>query len=62
MRFDDYEKELKNHLSDSITKQDQTATSPRLGAVYVANENYSLYVSYSEGFRPNSGADVNGRV
>lgn len=59
LRLDDSEKEFENLLSATATKQKQNVTSPRLGAVYVANDNISFYVSYSEGFRPNSGADIN---
>ncbi|MCY7295599.1 TonB-dependent siderophore receptor [Alteromonas sp. a30] len=62
LRFDDYQNELENHLNGSINKIQQTATSPRLGATYVANDNYTAYVSYSEGFRPNGGTDVNGNA
>lgn len=60
VRFDDFSLDSHNLRSDVVTSQDRSATSPRLGAVYVPNSNYSLYVSYSEGFRPNSGADING--
>ena len=60
LRFDDFSLDSHNLISDVVTSQDRSATSPRLGAVYVPNDNYSFYISYSEGFRPNSGADING--
>ena len=36
--------------------------SPQAGAVYEFGDNFSLYVSYGEGFRPNSGTDVNSNL
>ena len=55
LRFDDFEQEI-----NGVNTLDQTATSPRLGAVYLPNEQFSFYLSYSEGFSPNSGVDNDG--
>lgn len=55
IRFDDFEQDI-----NGVNTLDQTATSPRLGAVYIPNSNLSFYVSYSEGFSPNSGVDNDG--
>lgn len=60
IRFDDFSKDFTNYLSGAVTTQDQTATSPRVGLVYEASDLYTMYMSYSEGFRPNSGTDANG--
>ena len=57
LRFDDFKQQI-----NGTTTQDQTATSPRLGAVYIPNDNYSFYLSYSEGFSPNSGVDNDGNA
>ena len=59
-RFDDFSQDIENFMNGSVTSQDRTATSPRVGFVFEANSNFTFYTSYSEGFRPNSGADVDG--
>ncbi len=61
-RFDDYSRDFYNYLADSESSQSQTATSPRIGLVYEPSNLYTLYLSYSEGFRPNSGTDANGEA
>lgn len=60
LRFDDLSVDYFNYLADSQAGQSQTATSPRVGLVYEPSANYTVYLSYSEGFRPNSGVDSNG--
>ncbi|MBV1909909.1 MAG: TonB-dependent siderophore receptor [Kangiellaceae bacterium] len=60
IRFDDFEKVFTNLTNGNFDKQSQTATSPRIGLVYEASELYTMYVSYSEGFRPNTGIDFRG--
>ncbi|QJR81082.1 TonB-dependent siderophore receptor [Alteromonas pelagimontana] len=62
LRFDDYEKDYFNFLAGSETLQSQTAISPRIGVVYEASSFYTIYANYSEGFRPNSGTDINGNA
>jgi iron complex outermembrane receptor protein len=60
LRFDDFRQEITNRLSTSVSSSERSAVSPRFGLTYEASEHVSLYASYAEGFRPNSGADVNG--
>ena len=60
LRFDDFSRDFSDYLSDAYTSESQTATSPRVGLVYEPSNLYTLYLSYSEGFRPNSGTDANG--
>ena len=60
IRFDDFDQEFSSYQTGATTTQSQTATSPRVGVVYEASALYTLYASYSEGFRPNSGADFQG--
>jgi iron complex outermembrane receptor protein len=60
LRYDDFSQEIKNRANGTTSKQDQTQTSPRAGISFDATPNLTLYGSYSEGFRPNSGADFNG--
>ena len=61
-RFDDYSRDFYNYLADSESSQSQTATSPRIGLVYEPSNLYTLYLSYSKGFRPNSGTDADGEA
>ncbi|MEC7689238.1 MAG: TonB-dependent siderophore receptor, partial [Pseudomonadota bacterium] len=60
IRFDDFEQTFYTYLTDTVAEQSQTALSPRVGLVYEMSPLYTFYASYSEGFRPNSGADING--
>ncbi len=54
-RFDDYQQELDNRRSGSVTEQSDTQVSPQFGLVYLLNGDVSLYASYGENFRPLSG-------
>ncbi len=60
IRFDDFDKTFTNYIKDTVVKQSQTSTSPRIGLVYEPSELYTMYLSYSEGFRPNTGVAFNG--
>ncbi len=60
VRFDDFEQDIDNRRNDTTTRQSFTETSPRIGLVFEATPSISIYGSYSEGFRPNTGSDVNG--
>ena len=62
LRFDDFDQTYYNYLSDTVTDQSQTALSPRIGLVYEISPLYTIYTSYSEGFRPNSSSDINGNA
>jgi len=62
VRFDEFEQSVTNNAAGTTFSQDQSEVSPRLGVVYQANQNMTLYVSYAEGFRPNSGADFSGKT
>ena len=56
-RIDDYEQELINRRSDSTFEYSETRVSPQFGAVYKANDAFSIYAAYGENFRPLSGAN-----
>jgi len=56
-RYDDFDQDVLNRLSGTKVSQSQTQTSPRAGIVFEPNDNISIYASYAEGFRPNSGID-----
>lgn len=62
VRFDKFEQTITNNLSGNVAEQKQNATSPRAGLVYQANDNVTLYTSYAEGFRPNSGVGADGNA
>ena len=60
-RFDDYQQELNNRRSNSMSKYSETQVSPQFGVVYKVTDFVSLYAVYGENFRPLSGAtDDNG--
>jgi iron complex outermembrane receptor protein len=62
LRWDDFGQDLTNQRANpvaTITSSD-TRVSPQLGAVYLVNEGFSLYASYGEGFRQQTGSDFLG--
>lgn len=62
-RFDDYQQELVNRASDTVSDFSETQVSPQFGIVYKASGALSFYAVYGENFRPLSGAtDENGLV
>ncbi|MEH3087759.1 MAG: TonB-dependent siderophore receptor [Xylophilus ampelinus] len=62
VRVDRFHQDLQNLRTATGTQQEHTATSPRLGLTWLANESVSLYASASRSFRPNAGADRNGNA
>ncbi|WP_308366562.1 MULTISPECIES: TonB-dependent siderophore receptor [unclassified Microbulbifer] len=62
VRYDDFDQQITNRLAGTRSSESQTATSPRAGLVYEATPNLSLYASYAEGFRPNTGSDFSGEA
>ncbi len=61
-RFDDFEQDLTNRLaspSTTITSSDDRF-SPQFGAVYRVNDGVSLYASFGEGYRQQTGQDFQG--
>ncbi|MEE4339612.1 TonB-dependent siderophore receptor [Erythrobacter sp.] len=61
-RFDDFEQDLTNLRADpavTVTSEDDRF-SPQVGAVWQVDEGLSLYASYGEGFRQQSGSDFQG--
>ena len=61
-RFDDFEQDLTNLRADpaNTTTSEDTRFSPQAGAVYLLNEGLSLFASYGEGFRQQTGSDFQG--
>ena len=62
LRFDDFEQDLTNLLAVpvSTTSSSDTRVSPQAGIVYRVNDGFSLYASYGEGFRQQTGSDFAG--
>jgi len=61
-RFDDFEQDLTNLLASpaTTTTSSDTRISPQVGAVYQFSDGFSLYASYGEGYRQQTGQDVDG--
>ncbi|XOV82890.1 MAG: TonB-dependent siderophore receptor [bacterium] len=62
LRWDDFEQDLTNLLASPATTIDASddRISPQFGAVYLVNDGVSLYASYGEGFRQQTGQDFQG--
>ncbi|MFK7978183.1 MAG: TonB-dependent siderophore receptor, partial [Halioglobus sp.] len=62
LRWDDFEQDLTNLLATPTTTIDSSddRVSPQFGVVYLVNEAVSLYASYGEGFRQQTGQDFEG--
>lgn len=61
-RFDDFEQDLTNLRAtpaSTVTTSD-TRFSPQVGAVYAIDDGFSIYGSYGEGFRQQTGSDFEG--
>lgn len=63
LRWDDFEQDLTNLRADPVatTSSSDTRVSPQFGAVFAVNEGVSVYASYGEGFRQQTGSDFAGR-
>ncbi|MGU8080386.1 TonB-dependent siderophore receptor [Burkholderia pyrrocinia] len=62
LRWDRFHQSVENRLKGVTSSQLQTALSPRLGVVYEMSPALSLYANTAYSFRPNNGADANGRA
>lgn len=62
LRYDDFSQRTQNQLNNNVTRQSDTRVSPQLGLVYALSDAVSLYSTYGEGFRANSGADFAGQA
>ncbi len=61
-RFDDFEQDLTNLRASpttTVTSSD-TRFSPQVGAVYAVDDGFSIYATYGEGFRQQTGSDFEG--
>lgn len=62
VRFDSFRSTLSNRRNGINTRQEQSASSPRLGLTYLATPSVSLYAGIGKSFRPNSGSDAGGNA
>lgn len=61
LRYDDFEQTITDNPTGNVTSEvNPKETNYRAGFVFEPNSNVSLYASYAEGFRPNTGADFEG--
>lgn len=58
-RFDDYEQDFTNLRADPASTRTQSSTrfSPQFGAVYLIQDGLSVYGTYGEGFRQQTGVN-----
>lgn len=61
-RYDDFSADGLNRANNSSTSFSDTKFSPQAGFVFEASEVFTLYGSYGQGFRANSGTDFAGRA
>ncbi|MCA3691994.1 TonB-dependent siderophore receptor [Aquidulcibacter sp.] len=61
-RYDDFSADGLNRANNSTTSFSDTKFSPQVGFVFEANEAFTLYGSYGQGFRANSGTDFAGKA
>ncbi|MEO0462057.1 MAG: TonB-dependent siderophore receptor [Pseudomonadota bacterium] len=61
-RFDDFEQDLTNLRATpaATTSSNSDRFSPQVGAVYQIDDGFSLYATYGEGFRQQTGSDFQG--
>ncbi len=62
VRLDAFRDTLNNLLTGTVSRQDKSASSPRLGLTYLASQTISLYTSIGKSFRPNTGSDASGNA
>ncbi len=62
LRYDDFTQDLTNlrAVPATTTTSSDDRVSPQFGAVYRMNDGMSLYASYGEGFRQQTGSDFQG--
>lgn len=61
-RFDRFEQHLNDRLASTLRGQTKTAFSPQVGISVIPTRSLTLYASYGEGFRPNSGFGAAGQA
>lgn len=62
VRVDNYRQTLLNRRTGVTTRQDPSATSPRLGVSWLPTAQWTVYVSAGRSFRPNVGTDFSAQA
>ncbi|SFG77448.1 iron complex outermembrane recepter protein [Duganella sp. CF458] len=62
MRHDRHGQTLSNRRNGSIAEQQPHASSPRVGASYLATPEWTLFANWGSSFRPNTGSDARGNA
>lgn len=60
LRHDRHEQTLTNRRNGTVARQEPNATSPRVGASYLATPEWTLFANWGSSFRPNTGSDAGG--
>ncbi|WP_374586272.1 TonB-dependent siderophore receptor [Pseudoduganella sp.] len=60
IRHDRHEQTLANRRTGSVAAQQPHASSPRIGASYLATPEWTLFANWGSSFRPNTGSDARG--
>jgi len=60
VRHDRFRQHIDDRVTGTLTNQEPSATSPRLGLTWLPNQSLSVYASVGRSFRPNMGTDANG--
>jgi len=60
LRHDRHEQTLTNRRNGTVARQEPNATSPRVGASYLATPEWTLFANWGGSFRPNTGSDAGG--
>jgi len=60
LRHDRHEQTLANRRNGTVASQEPNASSPRVGASYIATPEWTLFANWGNSFRPNTGSDANG--
>jgi len=62
LRHDRHEQTLDNRRNGSTAAQQPHASSPRIGASYLAAPAWTLFANWGTSFRPNTGSDARGKA
>lgn len=60
VRYDRYRQHIEDRAAGTVTNQEPSATSPRLGITWLPNPTWSVYASIGRSFRPNVGTNARG--
>lgn len=60
VRHDRYRQHIEDRAIGTVTNQQPSATSPRLGLTWLPSQTLSVYASVGRSFRPNVGTDAKG--